>query len=386
VELAPIDRGVLGVSSDVVYARVGGEEWFGLETRFGVFRWWSTVVEVGRWRLDLVQWFEPGIPAVYGALYRGSPMIEEVVKVLGPRLRGRTVVISFSGGKDSVAAAHVVSKICERWGLRAYAVYIHMPYLEPPAFIDEARRVASRLGLDLVVSEPPRRLVRRYLIEEGLPFRRSRWCTYLKTRRLREVARALGARYIVVGDRMWENVKRFRRLRPLVERMTLVKKGIVYPVAWATLLDTVSLARSLGCVHTAYLRGWSRVSCTLCPYKSLHELVNELDRLEDPGLIEHVLRLEWRRWYRDQGIELRDFVEEALWRLAPRPARAMLAAKEVVSERGERVMSLADAGSALTSLWRGFVEPIPIDPRGASTELWRRLALPAPKDLGKPID
>ncbi len=290
-------------------------------------------IDVEGFIVDLWQWFERGVPAAF----RVARSIDEYAhRVLGwglERVRGRNLLIAFSGGKDSTASVLVARKALD--ASKLFVVYIHMPFLEPVKCFDEARHIARLLGVELEVLEPSRRVVLRYLMNEGLPYRGRRWCTYLKTRPMRVFAKSRGVEYAVVGDRIWETVKRFRRLAPLVLSKNIVKKRTVYLVAPLTIIDVVNACRSIGYVHRHYLEGATRVSCIFCPYKSAYELRLDLGEVEDPGLIDDVLRREWRRWYRDR-VDLETFVEEHLWRYKPRNAEMFAKLKSYVLRLADR--------------------------------------------------
>ncbi len=286
--------------------------------------------------IDLSRWVELGIALTC----RIAPDIETYAAMAREWgldvINGAKLVIAFSGGKDSSVNCLVLRKLSDSLNLDLRVVYVHMPFLEPEAYIDEANRIASRIGLDIEVLEPHRNVVLRYLKEQGLPYRRMRWCTYLKTWPMRRYMKSVGARYVAIGDRMWETFKRFRRLLPLVERRKLVRKRTVYVVCPLTLLDVVSACRSMEAVHRGYLEGFSRVSCLYCPYKSAYELrLRPSYSVEDPGLIEDMLRLEWRRWYREY-VAWQDFVDEHLWRYTPRTASMFVSIKSVVDRLADK--------------------------------------------------
>jgi len=340
VEFLEIGRGSwIGISSDLVhlvsksqgevYAIATSDGVYALEVNRIEFRNWGTV-------FDFAKWFEPG-PLANFSLF---PSVEELVEVLEPIARtiieGKKILVCFSGGKDSSVALAVLKKMCDRVGCEVFAAYVHMPYLEPARFVEEAHKVSKVVGVDLLETEPPRKLVKKYLEREGLPYRRYRWCTYLKTRCLKEVAKSIRADLVAVGDRMWENVKRYNRLSSLIRSGRIHKKRTLYPIALLPISDVTKIVNDLGVVHSAYLRGFLRVSCLMCPYKNVLEIAHSgLDsELEDPGLIESVLRREWRTWYRSAGIELEDFLNEALWRFVPRVAKLFHLVKRYAMEKG----------------------------------------------------
>jgi len=360
-------RGFVATSADfLVVGRVGGGRRFYLLTREG-----GVPVEPREYRfdglvLDVRSW------AVYSPLqaWRSLSLLEDLVSWIergaGWRLRGRRLLLSYSGGKDSTAALILLDLLYERVGFRLEVVHVHMPYLEPEYHVDEAVRLASRLGYGVEVLEPPRRVLARRMLEEGLPWRRARWCTYYKTRPLEEYFERGGFDYMVVGDRVWESLSRSRRLRP----ETLFDRERFEPVKHLSLVDVVLLVRSYGLVHRDYTIGLPRVSCRYCPYKSLYELILEegVGGDEDPGLIEEVLRREWRRWYR--SIPWEDFTTHHYWRFTPRVAQAFHRLRSML-EHVEPVVRLEEVRSMVRSQWETPVGNLEALPR--VTLPWSRL-------------
>ena len=285
--------------------------------------------------------------------------VERYLRFLEPRCRaleGKRVVVAFSGGKDSTVAAYIAKLLAERLSYRIEAVYVHIPFLEPPENTIEAERIAKKLGIDLVVLEPPRREVVRELMRSGLPRAGSRICTYLKVAPLRWRCRALEIDYEVVGDRVWEGGRRFDRLflRTFRYGIFVSSRTGFTPIAPLTLLDVVALCRDLGTVHRLYLEGVQRVACRLCPHKSVYELYAVKQSLEDPGLIDAALRRDWRARFADLGIDYEDFVRFHLWRFKPRFARAMHRAKlwaEKLIDRGVDTVKAEEYVEKLREIW-----------------------------------
>ena len=91
------------------------------------------------------------------------------------------------------------------------------------------------------------------------------------------------------------------------------------PVEFMPITDIMFIVKKWGLVHPAYKDGLPRVSCTLCPYRTLYEF-NVVETLEDPGLIDEVLLKEHRKSYVYSKIPFEDFVSDGLWRFKPNTA------------------------------------------------------------------
>ncbi len=309
-------------------------------------------------RIPLWKWFEKGVP-VY---YRTCESLDTYSQILASKLasiENSKLAIAFSGGKDSTVSALVMNSLREKMGFDLNLVYVHMPFLEPLENITEAKRLSSRLGLDMEVIEPPRWVVAKHMLNEGLPYRRNRWCTYLKVKPLETCLKREGIEFMAVGDRIWETWKRFKRLVEHVKEGKIPKKGRkLFIVAQLTITDVATALRENKLVHSLYLRGSSRVSCLLCPYKSTYDILIERNvDVEDPGFIDHIVKMEWRRWYR-KHVPQEDFEHEHLWRYVPSISEMFYRAKLYVAKHGERLehVKLNALINCYTQIWIKDVE------------------------------
>ncbi len=299
-------------------------------------------------------WYEPGL----GVFGYAAPDFEEYVDLvargLADVIRGKTAVVNFSGGKDSVVSLAILAAVRERVDFRLYAAYVHMPFLEPPSCLDFAERAAERLGVELISVEAERRRVKTYLERQGLPKKGRRWCTYLKIRGLREARKSVSADFEAKGDRLVEAGKRLRRMYHFLRKRVFVdgsKVNVAYPL---TILDVVRITRELGLVHPQYLAGIPRVSCKYCPYKSLYELYASEDfEVEDEGYVEYIARREYQKYY-EPLMSWDDFWEQHLWRFSPTAASLLARFK---SEHPEGpCLELEQAIEMFRSVW---IEPLP---------------------------
>ncbi len=269
-----------------------------------------------------------------------------VAERYGERLRGKTVMADFSGGKDSTASLVLLSRLRRLVDFKLVAVYVHMPYLEPPSNIDFVERAAERLGVELLVVEADRRRLLYYLETRGLPHRGSRWCTYLKTRALRAAKKAVEADYEAKAERMNEAGKRMRRLGEMKRKDTFLEGPTLNIVYDMEVLDVAGIVASEGLVHPDYLDGVPRVSCKYCPYRSLYELYAHRTEVEDEGLILDVARREWWRLYSPR-LEWDAFWGRHLWRFTP--SLATMIARE--DPEGGDMVGLDEAREMFRSMW-----------------------------------
>ncbi len=337
---------------------LGEEPEFYLWTRRGCAR----AGEELRWLATL--WYEPASEAVGYVAPDLDAYMDLLAEALRGKLEGKRVMVDFSGGKDSLATLAVLRELSERLDFTVVAVYVYVPYLEATDSLKFAEEAARRLGVDFELVEADRRRILYYLYRSGLPRRGARWCTYLKVRALRDLMEERRFDLEAKGDRLVEAGKRLTRLYHLLRTGTFLqgrKLNVVYSL---TLLDVVKICREVGLVHPHYLIGLPRVSCAYCPYKSLYELELAEDLpVEDPGLIDHVLTIQYQRYY-SPVVSREEFLEQHLWRYSPSIAKQLATVRREYSGREE--LGVDEVRRAFSSLWRS---PLPRAERIALEEL-----------------
>lgn len=120
-----------------------------------------------------------------------------------------TVIVPWSGGKDSTAALLVAVKAYGRDAVKAVYVDTGIDFLENAEYVE---KVAGSLGIDLIYKKAD---VDGGLLVEGMPMPDPdyRWCTGRKLDALRQgfMEAAQGKTVVVTGDRDGESERRSRR-------------------------------------------------------------------------------------------------------------------------------------------------------------------------------
>ncbi|OYT47366.1 MAG: hypothetical protein B6U85_05415 [Desulfurococcales archaeon ex4484_42] len=249
--------------------------------------------------------------------------IDDIVNFIAKRskkyLEGKTVVLGYSGGKDSTAALILITKLMEYLNIKLKVMYVYMPYIESTRNLKFVEYVSRRLSINIEIIEPKRRYVRKTLKWLGLPRRGNRWCTYFKVRPIRKVVRGNPKVIEAIADRLFESPKRALRLIKRLKDGFIASERKFTPVEFMPITDVMFIVKKWGLIHPAYMDGLPRVSCTLCPYKTLYEF-NVVETLEDPGLIDEVLLKEYRKSYVYSKIPFEEFISNALWRFKPNTA------------------------------------------------------------------
>ena len=306
-------------------------------------------------------YLHPGESPFYKAFYEPPTSIPDappeqleerlrrLAEAVGGKLRGRRVMVDFSGGKDSTLNLLLLSLLSEQIGFSVTPVYVHVPYLEPPENIDHAESIAGRLGYSLEIVEASRPQMLFYLAREGLPKRGVRWCTYLKMRALREARKRLRPDYEAKAERVAESGKRAEKLSRTFARAAYVSGSSLNLVYDMPINEVAAILRSWGLVHPHYLDGLPRVSCSLCPYRGLYELeLSARYPLEDEGLVEQAALLHYRRYY-SARVSWEDYWRYGLWRFAP--SMGLLRLRERERADPSRRLSLSEAREMFSSMW-----------------------------------
>lgn len=290
-------------------------------------------------------------PSIYAKSFEShNEFVERLTRKVAKVLRDKKVVLWFSGGKDSLSALITLVKLQEQVNFDLRAYYIHVPYLDGERNIRFAERVAEKLSMDIVFTGISKEKMLDLLKSFGMPFRGFRWCTYhTKVKLMRQIKRKEKADFEVTSERIFESLKRYKGLLDYIKKDTYISGGQFKPVYHLTLPDIKTIMLENNLVHPDYLMGCTRVSCSLCPYRTIMELKKTYRDIEDPGLIDQIISENYRKYY--GNIPYEDYITEALWRFSPKQALVVLELKKLVSSYVEELsMGMLDA--TIGESWR----------------------------------
>ncbi len=219
-----------------------------------------------------------------------------------------TVIVPWSGGKDSTAALLLTLEVFPRSKVK---VLFSDTGTEFPWTIEYVEEVSRKLGIEVVKVYAG---IDRGLLEEGMPMptHDNRWCT---GRKITSVTLGLsklssGNTLIVTGDRDAES--RRRSVRPpirIVDKQTLVATPLKL---WsAAHVQLYILWKGLP-LNPLYERGFYRIGCYICPALrswELYIMVNDpliSSKLKDYPLyhefLKHRMKLQFKKARREHGV------------------------------------------------------------------------------------
>ena len=229
-------------------------------------------------------------------------------------LTEKPIVVNFSGGKDSMSMLGLVLEITEN------VIPFYMKTgIDFPEAVDFARESASKLGKELVISEPSDHLGGFFdrIVHFGFPNLQATWCNRdLKVRPQMKVLNrefGRGVYYKMVGVRKYESSRRkkmHRANRPIVEDYNTGRDFLVYPILQWTSRDVARYLREKGLPTSGLYKKYGVSGCYWCPYyqasiyravlKDFPHLYDEFieweERLDKPSVNGHI-------WLRDLARE-----------------------------------------------------------------------------------
>ena len=198
--------------------------------------------------------------------------IKEAVQFIRSTMRRHPLptVVSFSGGKDSLASL----LLCLRAGLRPPILFLDTG-LEFPETVEHVRQVAERHGLELIVETAPEGAFFGNLGYFGPPGRDYRWCC--KTNKLGPTARMILEHFpegvlSFIGQRRYESERRAEKPKVWCNPWTPGQIGASPIQDWTALHVWLLILSSKESYNPLYDRGFDRIGCYLCPASDLAEL------------------------------------------------------------------------------------------------------------------
>ena len=168
-----------------------------------------------------------------------------------------TVIVPWSGGRDSTAALILASKVFKK---NFYAIYVDMELEFTPIrkYLEEVSKI---LGIKPLIT---RVALGEEVRKKGFPQHKDRWCTRLKISALHDKIEevAEGKTLIVAGDRDAESALRSKRspVRPDGEYMQ------VAPIKnWSASQTQIYILQNNVPLNPLYGYGFYRLGCWVCP-------------------------------------------------------------------------------------------------------------------------
>ena len=183
---------------------------------------------------------------------------------------GLPSVVSFSGGKDSLATL----LLGLRTGVRLPILYIDTG-LEFPETVQHVHDAARRHDLELIIEHAPREAFEEGLKVFGPPGRDFRWCC--KTNKLGPTVRAIARNFpdgvlSFIGQRRYESESRASKPRVWRNPWTPGQVGASPIQNWTALHVWMLIMGDGEPYNPWYDRGLDRIGCTMCPASDLAEL------------------------------------------------------------------------------------------------------------------
>lgn len=184
---------------------------------------------------------------------------EPIEKLLS---RYENIIISFSGGKDSIATALFVRDM--GFASKSRLLFCHVPVFSFDDEVEYAKYAAGKIGIPLEIvqaSEDNNGIIQK-IKKRGYPGRMLNWCNSdYKVKPMNDYYKKLTGSYImVIGNRAEESEKRADQ-RP---RGIWNGRDFVYPINDLKTNDVVSMINKEKIAAHHVYRVFSRYSCSIC--------------------------------------------------------------------------------------------------------------------------
>ena len=231
------------------------------------------------------------LSTVYDVLKANALFLDELVSkalafihVMREKTSDRPLLVSFSGGKDSLVSLHLTLRL----GLDPIVVF-NDTGLELPETIEAVYRVVERYGLELEVASAGDAFWRAVEFF-GPPAKDYRWCC--KVVKLGPMARLVNTKWPrgalnIVGQRAFESLDRAKTPRVWRNRWFPQLLNISPIQYWNSFMIWLYIFREKLDYNPLYNLGYERIGCYMCPASSLAEY-NYVSRTH-PTL--------WKRWW-----------------------------------------------------------------------------------------
>ena len=255
-------------------------------------------------------------------LYYYTARAVKFIHVMNEKVR-KPVIVSYSGGKDSLTALHLTLET----GIRPYVLFNNTG-IEMPETVESVRRITEKYGLELLVADAGDAFWRA-VERVGPPGKDYRWCC--KVTKLAPLSRLLQEKFPdgalnVVGQRAYESLDRARSPRVWRNRWIPQILNISPIQEWGQLLVWLYIWDRKLPYNPLYEKGFDRIGCFMCPAAFMAEYKHVQET--HPELWERWERV-LRKWARRLGLsgELeKAYVEKGLWRwLTPAVQKQRLA-------------------------------------------------------------
>ncbi|ADI31536.1 phosphoadenosine phosphosulfate reductase family protein [Staphylothermus hellenicus] len=172
-----------------------------------------------------------------------------------------TVIVPWSGGKDSTATLLLALKVFSKNKVKAIYADTGTEFPWNHKYIDE---IAEDLGVEVIRVYAG---IDKGILDEGYPMPRhdNRWCTYRKIKAIEETIEKLsdGNILLVKGDRDGES--RARSMRPPVY-VEGENKIVVTPLKfWSAAHVQLYMLMNNVELNPLYYKGFYRIGCYICP-------------------------------------------------------------------------------------------------------------------------